>query len=121
MGRGCRISLGGGSMRMSKFVSIAAAAAALALTACAARQQPEGMHAGLSENGAAALAQVRVVQLVANDGAMKAEAASRLRREPGLTVLLGEEDPPEVLTLQVDCGSDFVFMPEELLRPFCNG
>ncbi len=110
-------------MRAIKLISMTMglAAGVLAFLGCAAQQEPAGMHAGMSETGAATLAQVSAVRLVANDPAMKQEAASRLRREPGLTVIVGDEDPPEVLTLQVDCGSDTVFMPEEMLHPFCNG
>jgi hypothetical protein len=99
----------------------AAAALLLALASCAAQRPPETVSRHASAVVAPkVLASVERVRLVSNDAMVHAESQHRLQRKGGPQLASAGEEQP-VLSLQLTCGSDFVFMPSELERPSCLG
>ena len=95
--------------------------ALFALGACAAQKPPEASTGAASAIVAPdRLASVERVRLVSNDVMVRAESERRLRRGGGPQVVSAGDEHP-VLSLQLTCGSDFVFMSSELEHPSCLG
>ncbi len=90
------------------------------LVACAAQKPPDATRrAASSVVSPERFASVECVRLVSNDAVVRAEAEHRMRRKGGPAPGSGDACP--VLSLQVTCGSDFVFLPSELSHPSCLG
>ncbi len=88
--------------------------------ACA--EGPKVAEVGPSSQGgsAEALKGVAVVQVDASDKSIKAQAVQRLKKVADLRVVTDSAAGVPVLSLQFDCGNDFVFMGRVVERPYCN-
>jgi hypothetical protein len=112
----------GGDPKVLKRVlgeALAVAACALSL-ACAGG--PKVAEVGPASQGGSseALRDVVAVQVDASDKSIRTQAAQRLKKVSALRVVEDPSGGAPVLSLQFDCGNDFVFMGSVVPRPYCN-
>jgi len=101
--------------------ALALAVACTLLMGCAAGPEMAGETAGAQAGGSMeALKGVSTVHLLVADSSVHAYAARRISKATGLRVAGSPMPDIPVLSLQFDCGNDFVFMGRALERPYCN-
>jgi hypothetical protein len=92
------------------------------VTALACAEGPKVAEAGPASQGGSteALRGVEAVQVDASDKSIRTQAAQRLKKVSALRVVEAPTGGVPVLSLQFDCGNDFVFMGRVVERPYCN-
>jgi hypothetical protein len=92
------------------------------VTALACAGGPKVAEVGPASQGGSteALRDVVAVQVDASDKSIRTQAAQRLKKVPALRVVEEPAGGVPLLSLEFDCGNDFVFMGRVVERPYCN-
>ena len=112
----CSRGQSGGGLR-----SLAVVAAFSLLAGCAAGPKvSEGTPGGQVGGTLEGMKGVSTVHLMVPDSSVHAYAARRISKATGLRVAGSPLPDTPVLSLQFDCGNDFVFMGRAIEHPYCN-